>query len=143
MFPEGEYSFQGKTVEGLKLIGTAMLTHNIPAAPGLIFPDPELEENETDPENTVIQWEDTSEIGDPMIVRYHVVVEFEEELTERVFEFSVDVLADPDAPYRSVTVPAEFFESLEDLDGEYKAEVVAIEESRNASISENEFQLEE
>ncbi|UCE78748.1 MAG: hypothetical protein JSV13_09615 [Nitrospiraceae bacterium] len=143
MFPEGEYSFEGKTVDGFKLMGTAMLTHDIPSAPGLIFPDSDLEENEADPEDTVIKWEDTSEPGDPEIVRYQVVVEFEEEITENVFEFSVDVLADPNALYQSVTVPEEFFESLEGLEGEYKAEVVAIEGSRNATISEKEFDLEE
>lgn len=141
MFPSGEYSFEGKTVDGLKLVGTAMLTHGLPAAPGLIFPDPEEEENVADPLNTVIEWEDTSEAGDPEIVRYQVVVEFEEEVTERVFEFSVDVLADSGAPSQSVTVPAEFFESLDGLEGEYKAEVVAIEGSRNATISEHEFEL--
>ena len=27
-FPEGEYEFKGKTVEGKKLVGTAVLTHN-------------------------------------------------------------------------------------------------------------------
>ena len=143
MFPEGEYEFEGETVEGDDLEGTAELTHALPAAPGLIFPDPAAEENVADPENTVIEWEDTSEEGDPEILRYQVVVEFEEEETEAVFEFIIDVVADPEAWTQSVTVPVEFFESLEDLDGEYKAEVVAIEAGKNATISEAEFELEE
>ena len=142
-FPEGEYQFEGATVEGDKLTGTAVLTHDLPAAPRLIFPDAESAENFADPEATVIEWADTSEEGDPAIVRYQVVVEFEEEETGRVFVSSADVLADPEAATQSLTVPPGFFESLEGLEGEFKAEVVSIEAGRNATISEHEFQLEE
>ena len=138
LFPEGKYKFGGKTVEGDSLAGTAVLTHDLPAAPGLVFPDPEAEENVADPENTVIQWSDTSEEEDPEIVRCQLAVEFEEKRTGRVFEFIVDVLAET----QSVTVPPEFFESLAGLKGEFKAEVLAIEESGNKTISEQEFELE-
>ncbi len=140
-FPAGEYQFEGRTVNGDSLVGTAVLTHGLPASPLLVFPDPESEENVADPENTVIEWMDTSEEGDPVIERFQLVVEFEEEDTERVFEFLLDVQADPDAETQSVTVPEEFFESLEDLEGEYKAEVVAIAADKNATISEHEFEL--
>ena len=34
LFPEGEYGSEGETVEGDRLVGTAVLTHYIPAAPG-------------------------------------------------------------------------------------------------------------
>ena len=142
LFPEGEYRFDGETIEGDRLVGTRVLTHDLLAAPGLVFPDPEQEENVADPEATVIEWRNTSEGRDPEIVRYQVVVEFEEEGTERVFEFIVDILADPEAVTQSVTVPAEFFEALEDLEGEFKAEVVAMEAGGNATISEQEFELE-
>ena len=59
-----------------------------------------------------------------------------------MFEFGVDVLADPGATTQSMRVPSEFFESLEGLEGEFKAEVVAIADDKNATISENEFELE-
>ncbi|MCH8029469.1 MAG: hypothetical protein IH874_06015 [Candidatus Dadabacteria bacterium] len=140
LFPEGEYQFSGTTVDGDELVGTAELTHDLPAAPNI-----------TSIGNPVIEWCDTSEEGDPAIVRYQVIVEFVEldefdEETGRVFEFSVDVLADPEATCsngtQSVTVPPEFFESLEELDGEFKAEVLASEESGNKTISEQEFELE-
>ena len=32
-FPEGEYSFIGKTIDNEKIVGTATLTHNVPDAP--------------------------------------------------------------------------------------------------------------
>jgi hypothetical protein len=141
-FPEGEYRFYGWTVDRGLLYGTATLTHELPAAPGLVFPDPEAEENVADPKDTVIKWSDTSEEGDPEIVRYEVVVEFEDE-DERVFKFVAQVPADPDAEYQWMTVPQEFFDSLEGLEGEYKAEVLAIAGSKNATIVEHEFELEE
>ncbi len=141
-FPEGEYEFRGETVEGDRLEGTAVLTHDLPAAPRLVFPDPEAAENVADPEATVIEWSDSSEEGDPAIERFEVVVEFEEEETERVFVFKIDVLADPEASTQSVTVPSEFFESVEELEGEFKAEIVAIEAGKNATIAEQEFELE-
>ena len=141
-FPAGEYEFEGKTIEGDTLEGSATLSHDLPAAPNLIFPDPEAEENVADPENTVIEWSDASEEGDPEIERYEVIVEFEEEETERVFVFRVDIPADPEADTYSVPVPPEFFESLDGLEGEYKAEIIAIAADKNATIVENEFELE-
>ena len=41
-----------------------------------------------------------------------------------------------------MTVSPEFFDGLAELEGDYKAEVVAIAESRNATISEREFEFE-
>lgn len=143
MFPEGEYLFEGKTINGDRLEGSAELSHDLPAAPLLIFPDEESEENEADPEDTVIEWADTSGEGDPEIIRYQVVVEFEDEETEEVFEFKVDVPADAEAESQSITVPEEFFAGLEGREGGYKAEVVAMVEGGNATIREHEFELEE
>ena len=109
-----------------------MLTHGLPAAPDLFFPESE---------GTVIAWSDNSKEGDPEIVRYEVVVEFEEDGNGSVFKFSVEVPADPEADFQSVSVPPEFFAGLAELEGEYKAEVLAIAESGNATIVEHEFEL--
>ncbi len=140
-FPAGEYKFDGRTTNGDTLVGTAVLSHGLPAAPLLVFPDEESEENFADAEDAIIEWMDTSEEGDPVIERYQVVAEFEEEETGSVFKFVVDVRADPEAETQSVTVPYEFFENLQDLEGEYKAEVVAIAAGKNATIAEHEFEL--
>jgi hypothetical protein len=139
-FPEGQYRFRGTTVEGDRLRGRAELTHDLPAAPELIFPDPEAAMNVADPTATVIEWRDTSEAGDPVIVLYQVVVEFVEE-SGRVFKFSIDVLPDSEAATQSVMVPVEFFAGLDGLQGEFKAEIVAIEDSGNATIWEEEFEV--
>lgn len=143
MFPEGEYTFEGRTINGDRLVGSYDLSHALVAKPVLIFPDEESEENEADPEMTIIEWADGSEEGDPEVTRWEVVVEFEAEETEEVFVFTVQIPADPDAESYSVVVPPEWFEALKDLDGDFKAEVVAIAATRNATIAEAEFELEE
>ena len=137
MFPEGEYSFSGRTVGGSPLIGTAVLSHRIPAPPLLIFPDQEAEANFAYPEDIIIAWADTSGPGDPVIERYLLVVEFEEDETEEVFELSMDLRAGT----TSMPIPAEFFESLRGLEGVYKAEVTAIADNGNRTVSEAEFEL--
>lgn len=143
LFPEGEYEFEGETVGGDTLIGSAMLSHGLPAPPELFFPDPAADSSAADADHVVIEWSDTSIPGDPKIVRYQVVVEFEEEETGAVFVSVVDVLADPDAFTQSVSIPVEFFDSLADLEGEYKAELLAIGANGNKTIVEEEFELED
>ena len=150
LFPAGTYKYLGMTVEGEWLWGEAELTHDFPAAPTIYSPDGDGALN---PEEAVIEW--CSVDGDVEPVRYQVIVEFveleeingEEEETGRVFEFAVDILAPEDGcdagDPLSVTVPEEFFESLEDLDGEYKVEVLAVEDSGNKVITEREFELED
>ncbi|MFQ6028392.1 MAG: hypothetical protein ACE5Q6_12940 [Dehalococcoidia bacterium] len=142
LFPEGVYEFEGETTDGKELEGTATLSHNLAAAPIMIFPDPDTEENIADPEDMVLEWSDGSGPGDPEIVKYEAVVEFEEEGGDgRVFTFRVEVPADPDAETQSVMVPPDFFEALADIDGDYKGEIVAIAGDRNATLVENEFEL--
>jgi hypothetical protein len=147
LFPEGTYKYLGMTVEGEWLWGEAELTHDFPAAPTIYSPE---EDGTLNPEEAIIEWCSVSVDGDVEPVRYQVIVEFvelieinDEEEEGRVFEFAVDILAadcsegDP----LSVTVPEEFFDSLEELDGEYKVEVLAVEESGNKVITEREFDL--
>ncbi len=121
-FPEGKYRFEGTTVEGENLRGMAKLSHALPAAVDLDvsgFP--------------TIAWTDTSEAGDPIIVGYQAVFEFEG-AGGRVFVFSVDL------PFNTtgVTVPDEVLDALEVLAGESKAEVLAIGANGNKTITEEE-----
>jgi hypothetical protein len=127
LFPEGEYQFSGTTVEGDRLVGTATLTHDLPAAVDLdlsVYP--------------TISWSDSSGIDDPEIVGYQVVNELvvKENGEERVYEFSVDLPASA----TQVTVPDEFVELADGYAKgqilEYKVEVIAIEESGNKTITE-------
>jgi hypothetical protein len=134
LFPEGSYQFQGRTVEGDTLVGTATLTHDIPCGPVIVSPD---EGDTVNPDNTKIEWESVTNKVNPgtgqcggavsEIVGYQVIVEREDPLRT----FSVDLPASA----TDVAVPPEFVES----GTEYKFEVLAIEVSGNQTISESFF----
>lgn len=124
MFPEGRYRFAGTTVEGQRLVGSATLSHDIPAKPNVVAP---AEGGVVDPANTVIEWEPVTEPAGIEIAGYQVIVELEEPL--RVF--SVDLPASD----TSVTVSAEFLEPGTD----YKFEVLAVADNANQTIHEGTF----
>ena len=135
LFPEGEYQFSGKGVEGEDLAGTATFTHIIPCGPEIVSPE---EGAEVDPNNIVIRWnavthkvnletgecDEESEID---IVGYQVTVEREDPLRT----FSVDL----PASVTRVRVPRTFLEP----GTEFKIEVLAIEAGRNQTITESFF----
>ncbi len=127
LFPEGIYRFEGTTTEGDVLKGKARLTHALPDGPELVLP--EEDDDEVDPDNTVIEWELVDDPQGSMIVGYMVIVERE---TGGLRVFSADV--GPETT--SVTVPPEFMAS----GTAYKFEVLAIEASGNQTISEREFE---
>jgi hypothetical protein len=121
LFPEGEYTFIGKTVDGGQLISTATLSHNVPAGPSPLS-TAAAECGDT----IVISWpavEDPAAIlpdGDITVVEYQVIVE----------KFQVTV----PASITSVTVPEEFYQSL--APGPHDFEVLAIDVSGNQTITE-------
>jgi hypothetical protein len=136
LFPEGTYTFVGRTAEGEPLEGEGELTHALPAAPLLVSPPDGADD--VDPGDTVIEWQPVADPPGSSIVGYQVIVETEEEVApgeEIVRTFAVDL--GPGAT--SVTVPAEFMTA----GAEYKYEVLAVEESGNKTISEAEFETEE
>ena len=141
-FPEGEYEFEGVTVNGDELEGEAILTHVLPALPEIIAPvadgdDPPV----VDPNNLVIDWEPvtTRFIGDgPVeIFEYQVILDQVEPV--RVAPW-IDgetrrALINLPASVTELTVPPEFL-----LPGsEYEFEILAIEVSGNVTISVGEF----
>lgn len=131
-FPEGEYEFSGKTVDGDPLIGTAELTHDLAVPVELdlsSFPD--------------ISWTDVSEAGDPEIVRYEIIVEIEAEIDgEEVVFLNTAIFP---ASVTTFTVAEEFVDLAEDLEDsgellEFKVEILADEESGNRTIVEEEVE---
>jgi hypothetical protein len=135
LFPEGEYKFFGKGVEGEDLTGTATFTHVIPCGPEIVSPP---EGAELDPNNIVIKWNavphkvnlETGKCDDASnieILGYQVTVERENPLRT----FSVDL----PASVTRVRVPRTFLEP----GTEYKIEVLAIETGRNQTITESFF----
>jgi hypothetical protein len=130
-FPEGTYTFRGRSVSGDTLVGRAEFTHVLPAGPVLVTPVPRGGEKcATDVAiPTPIAWEPvtTTIFGDPLeVVQYEVVIEGEDST------FDVHI---PASAGTQVTVPAEVLHP----GTEYSYEVLAIEEGGNQTISETCF----
>ncbi len=103
------------------------MTHALPAGPLLVLPVED--DDEVDPDNTVIEWQPVPDPPGSRIVGYQVIVA-RDQPSLRVFS------ADVGPTTTSVTVPPEFMEP----GTEYKFEVLAIETSGNQTISEREFE---
>jgi hypothetical protein len=123
LFPEGEYTFIGKTVDNQKIVGTATLTHNVPDAPTVSTQAAACG-------NTIdITWTPVNGPaailpgGTVEIVGYQVIVG----------SFQVTIPAN----VTSVTVPEQFYQSLES--GVQDFEVLAIDVSGNQTIREGTF----
>jgi hypothetical protein len=129
LFPEGKYRFVGETTEGKILKDMARLTHDLPDGPILVLPVED--DDEVDPENTVIEWQPVADPSGSEIVGYEVIVARE---SGGLRTLGVEV--GPETT--SVTVPPEFMEA----DTDYKFEVLAREASGNQTISEREFATE-
>jgi hypothetical protein len=126
LFPEGRYTFAGRTIEGRRLVGSARLSHAIPDGPEITSPAADA----TVPRDGLVAgWKPVAERGGIDITGYRVIVEREDPL--RVFN------ADLPASVTSVTVPREYLEPGTD----YKVEVQAIEASGNQTLTEVEFRV--
>jgi hypothetical protein len=144
-FPEGEYTIEGKTIEGDKMESTAILTHLLPAPPENItvngFEVPEDCEQGPVPlvsGPVTIAWDAVTEshpelgrTGEPIeVVLYQVVVE----QMERELSFNIELSPD----MAEVVLP----ETFADLGGEYKLEILVREESGNQTAIETCFEIE-
>jgi len=136
--PEGEYNFNGITIEAANMEGSAILTHDLPCGPELTFPE---EEQIIDPEiPLVIAWDpvtnklnnETGECGEEtniQIIGYQVIVDNEDSEIQQRFDIKLP------ADATTVSVPTEFIVP----NTAYKFEVLAIEASGNQTISESNF----
>lgn len=130
LFPPGEYTFVGQTVEGQWMASTTDLTHVLPDPVEILSPE---EDDEVDAGNDLeIEWElvDDPDAPDSVIEFYEIVVEKDED-DERLRVFSVHALSTD----TSMRVPAEFLEPGKD----YKVEIVAQETSGNRTSVEVPF----
>ena len=130
-FPEGEYEYEGRTLEGDELEGETELTHVMPAAPANLWPG----DGDVVParQPLVVSFDAVTQDleGNALSPElYEVVIETEDEIL-RV----LSIILPGDAVAPSVTVPAEFLTA----DTEFKFEVIVQEESGNRTISETEF----
>jgi len=133
LFPEGEYEFEGVTVDGAEIAGEGELSHCVPAGP--VVYEPAVVGGLLE-----IHWDAVDSIAvdaaggrfpdcDVEVVAYQVIVD----------SFQVTIPADG-APTMSVTVPPEFVASFEP--GEHDWEVLAIEASGNQTITAGTFEVE-
>lgn len=130
-FPEGDYQFRGKGIDGEKLVGTATLTHNIPDGPFLVYP---LEGGGLqDPNNTTVMWEPVGPANGSPIIAYQVLVDQSDSGFPAIPKIVLDVMMPATAT--SMIVPPGFLLP----DTEYEWEVLAIEESGNQTLSSSFF----
>ena len=132
LFPEGEYKFWGKTVEGDWLFATGELTHIVPQPPVITSPEEDGEVDTNEP--LVVVWETVPDPAGSEIVGYEVQVVKDED-DERPQEIFAEV--GPDAT--SFTVSVGFLEPGK----EYKAEVLVVEASGNKILTEVPFETAE
>ena len=147
-FREGDYEFEAEPIGGGEVECEELLTHVIPCAPDIGVQQADGAITITwDPVDTAVDTEATDEAvadegeeaeiecyeygegPDVEIIGYEVIVEEAE--SEKIYK--VDLPAEA----TSVTVPPEFI----DLGEEFQYEVLAIEESGNQTITEEEFCL--
>jgi hypothetical protein len=118
LFAPGEYTFAGRTTEGVRMTGTGTLSHDLPDPPDF---SPSNGES-VDPEDVEIRWKAV-----PSAESYQVIVESEDTGASMEVELSGDA--------RSLRVPSTFLEP----GALYKAEVLAISENGNKTITEGFF----
>jgi hypothetical protein len=127
-FPEGTYRFEGTTIDGKRLFGTATLSHDIPKGPAITSPAPD----EAVPhEDVVASWEPVKKPAGIKIVGYRAIVS--DETSPRGLGLEVEL-----GPSKtSITLPSEFFIAGH----EYKLEVQAIEKGGNQTLTEITFSV--
>ena len=133
-FPAGQYSVRGRTADGERLTGSALFTHNIPAAPVIIFP----QAGGTAPASGfAVMWShvNTTLDGKPLNrTGYEVIIT--KDVPDDPNGFSrptLDVHVIPSET--SLTIPSEFLES----NTRYEIEVLVLEVSGNQTISSHFF----
>lgn len=130
-FPEGEYEFSGKGVEGEKFVGNATLTHNIPDGPLLVFP---IEgDSPVDRFNTVVMWQPVAAANGSPIIAYQVLVDQPDTDFPALPKITLDVMMPATAT--SMLVPPGFLLP----ETEYEWEVLAIEATGNQTLSSSFF----
>ncbi|MCI0447534.1 fibronectin type III domain-containing protein [bacterium] len=122
-FPEGEYRFFGKTIEGERIEGTDSFTHAIPDGPSIV--SPERNGQTFDLGKAIISWDPVTTPAGIEIVSYEVIVSGEER------EFTA--LLPPNV--RRIRVPREILQP----GMRYEFEVLAKEVSGNQTITSGFF----
>jgi hypothetical protein len=119
-FPEGTYTFIGKSPDGESLESTATLSHKIPDGPTIVSPAT------FDPAHAVIAWNAVTTPAGIDIAGYEVIIEKDD---FHVFDIKVP------GTTLEVTIPPEFLEPAT----QYTFEVLAIDKGGNQTITSTTF----
>lgn len=131
LFPEGEYQFRGRGIEGERFVGSAQLTHNLADGPTLVSP---LEGGPPqNPRNTTVTWEPVGPANGSPIIGYQVLVVQPDTGLTALPKIVLDVMMPPSAT--SMVVPPGFLQPHT----EYEWEVLAIEQGGNQTLSSSFF----
>ena len=137
-FPEGGYAVRGESFDGATLVGSAMFTHDVPAAPLITAPalaeEPKGTRGNPVPlDGLVIDWDPvtrTVDGGPVSITGYEVIVTKEVHEDPNGFSRPIyDVHVPPNVD--RLPVPRQFLQP----DTVYELEVLALEVSGNQTIS--------
>ncbi len=132
-FPAGRYTVRGTSFEGEQLVGAAVFTHNVPAAPVITAPRLSDGDGTVPIEGLTVTWEDVTQTVDgrpATITGYEVIITKEVEDDPNGFSRPTYDVHLP-ATANSLSVPVEFLEPAT----EYELEVLALEVSGNQTIS--------
>lgn len=130
-WPAGVYRFRGEGPGGKRFVGSARLTHDLPAGPRLVGP---LEGGgKQDPGRTTLRWRRVAPPNGSPIVGYEVIVVQPETGLRALPTVTLDVTMPPTAT--SLSVPAGFLRP----GTEYEWEVLAIERGGNQTLSSAAF----
>lgn len=130
-WPAGRYGFRGTGLDGEILVGSARLTHDLPAGPVLVSPTEEA--GPQAPASTTLRWRRVPPPNGSPIIGYQVLVVEPETGIRALPTITLDVMMPPTA--NQLKVPNGFLQP----GTEYEWEVLAIEEGGNQTLSSSTF----
>lgn len=130
-WPEGRYEFRGRGLDGEVFVGSARLTHDLPAGP--VLRSPTEGDGRQDPADTVVRWKRVPQPRSSRIIGYQVLVVEPDTGVKALPNVTLDVMMPPTANH--LRVPRGFLKR----DTEYEWEVLAIEKGGNQTLSSSTF----
>ncbi len=129
-FPEGLYAVRGRAQDGRGLTGAATFTHDIPAAPVIVFPQ---DDAVLPPANLTVRWNHvTTTLGGRPLNRTGYEIILTKDVPDDPNGFSRPALSIHVPPFvTSLTVPNEFLEP----GSRYEIEIIVLEVSGNQTLT--------
>lgn len=130
-FPKGRYAIRGVGLAGERYVGSAIMSHRLPAGPELV--SPRAGSGPQPPNDTTVVWKAVAPPTGGAIVGYQVLVVRPDTGIRALPKVTLDVTMPPTAT--SLKVPAGFLQP----NTEYEWEVLAIERGGNQTLSSSTF----